>query len=45
VKRPTTPEDVAGWERLAANIVRANLTVADMSMLDLERAMRRLGPV
>ena len=43
MRRPTLPTDDDGWEVLAANIVKANLTLANMSMLDLEREMKRIG--
>lgn len=43
MRRPTLPVDDDGWDILAANIVKANLTLANMSMLDLEREMKRMG--
>lgn len=36
MKKLVMPSDENGWERMASNIVRANLTLANMSQRELE---------
>lgn len=39
------PTSQVEWERLVASLLKANLKLADMNYVDLERELRKLGVV
>lgn len=43
MRKLTWPTTQRGWEELAADIVKANLKLAHMSYVDLERELKTIG--
>lgn len=43
MKRLHVPTDERGWETMASSIIKANLTLAGMTYLDLEHSLREMG--
>lgn len=43
MKKLVMPSDEDGWEIMAANIIRDNLTLANMSQRDLARELEQMG--
>lgn len=43
MKKLASPASTAEWERFAARTLKANLKLADMTYVDLERELAKLG--